>query len=317
MPETFTAPDRPSTGRRPAKDAVLAGAVDLAREAATAEAGEEVGEHLGFVLEGERLGSHYFAATAPGYVGWRWFVTLTRSPRSRTAMVCETGMLPGDGALLAPEWLPWSERLEPGDVGATDRLPFVADDERLERGFVATGDPQVDRVAIVELGLGRDRVMNPRALDAAATRWYNGSQGPGTSGARAAGADCATCGFIVPLAGSLGSLFGVCANEWSPDDGKVVSLDHGCGAHSETDLSRQGGEWSQSDPHLNDLELEVVESAGRGGGEDADGQAGEAGAQARDEGEDAHGDPGAQVRDDDAGVTAESNRPDAPTDQDS
>jgi hypothetical protein len=28
-------------------------------------------------------------------------------------------------------------------------------------------------------------------------------------------------------------MFGVCANEYSPSDGKVVSFDHGCGAHSE------------------------------------------------------------------------------------
>ena len=28
-------------------------------------------------------------------------------------------------------------------------------------------------------------------------------------------------------------MFGACANEWSPSDGLVVSLDHGCGAHSE------------------------------------------------------------------------------------
>jgi hypothetical protein len=37
----------------------------------------------------------------------------------------------------------------------------------------------------------------------------------------------------VPLAGSLRQLFGVCANEYAPDDGKVVAVDHGCGAHSE------------------------------------------------------------------------------------
>ena len=34
-------------------------------------------------------------------------------------------------------------------------------------------------------------------------------------------------------------LFGICANEWAADDGRVVSLDHGCGAHSETDVRRQ------------------------------------------------------------------------------
>jgi hypothetical protein len=40
------------------------------------------------------------------------------------------------------------------------------------------------------------------------------------------------------MAGALRSTFGVCANEWSPSDGRVISLDHGCGAHSETDVDQ-------------------------------------------------------------------------------
>src|SRR5690625_5806063 len=84
---------RPATGRKRASDAVLEGAVDLARSAL---GDEPVGEHLGFTLEAERLGTHYFAATAPGYHGWRWYVTLSRIPRSRNATVCESGLLPGD-----------------------------------------------------------------------------------------------------------------------------------------------------------------------------------------------------------------------------
>src|SRR5699024_6439905 len=110
------------------------------------------------------------------------------------------------------------ERLAPGDLRPTDRLPYIADDERLEPGYVATGDPETDRVAIVELGLDRTRVMTRPALDAAATRWYGSAHGPASAGAKAAGADCATCGFVIPLSGHLGTLFGVCANEWSPDD---------------------------------------------------------------------------------------------------
>ena len=42
-----------------------------------------------------------------------------------------------------------------------------------------------------------------------------------------------TCGFVVRLGGLLGQAFGVCANEYSPSDGHVVTMDHGCGAHSE------------------------------------------------------------------------------------
>ncbi|UFU03598.1 DUF3027 domain-containing protein [Ruania suaedae] len=259
---TFTG--KASPGRRPTKDAVLEGAVELAREALTSTT-DGVGEHLGFALESERLGIHSFAVTMPGYLGWRWYVSVSRAPRSRTATVCESGLLPGEGALLAPEWLPWSERLAPGDLGPTDRLPHVAEDDRLERGYVATGDPETDRLAIVELGLGRDRVMNAKALDAAATRWYHGSQGPESSGARAAEKCCASCGFLVPIAGSLGQLFAVCANEWSPDDGKVVSLDHGCGAHSETDVAPQGHEWSQSDLVLDEDRIVVVDGESSSG----------------------------------------------------
>src|SRR5699024_11921708 len=78
---------------------------------------------------------------------------------------------------------------------------------------------------------------SPPLFRSAATRWYEGSRGPDTGGSRAADASCASCGFVVPLAGSLGQLFGVCANEWAPDDGKVVSLDHGCGDRKSTRLN--------------------------------------------------------------------------------
>ena len=252
------------TGKK-SKDTVLAGA----REVARAALGDEpVGEYLGFELDAERLGTHYFASTAPGYRGWHWYVTVSRIPRSRTATVCESGLLPGKESLLAPAWLPWADRLAPGDVSATDRLPYVADDDRLEAGWLAgTGDAETDRLALRELGLGRERVMNRAAIDAAATRWYEGGRGPDTPGSKAAGAACATCGFVVPLAGSLGNLFGVCANQWSPDDGKVVSLDHGCGAHSETDVQQQGHEWEQSDLQVDEFDVDVLpeeESAGQG-----------------------------------------------------
>jgi hypothetical protein len=48
-----------------------------------------------------------------------------------------------------------------------------------------------------------------------------------------ANARCGTCGFYLPLAGSLRQIFGVCGNVFAPDDGRVVTADHGCGAHSE------------------------------------------------------------------------------------
>ncbi len=121
-----------------------------------------------------------------------------------------------------------------------------------------TGDEEQDVVAIEELALARARVLSPQGRDEAAERWYRGSRGPTTRGAVAAAADCGSCGFLVPLQGSLGQVFGVCANEWSPDDGKVVSLDHGCGAHSETDVEPQRSEWPDPDPLVDELHVEIV-----------------------------------------------------------
>ncbi len=241
------------------KDPVLAGALERAREAAIEEGGEFVGEHLGFVLDDTRLGTHYFECTNPGYRGWFWTVTVTRIPRSRTATVCESGLLPGPSALLAQEWVPWADRLSPEDVSPTDRLPYSSADSRLEPGFTPTGEAATDHVAIVELGLDRERVATRETLDAAAERWYQGDHGPDATGARAADADCRTCAFLLPLSGHLGNLFGVCVNEWSPSDGKVVAFDYGCGAHSETDVVDQPSEWIQSEPVLDETELEVLE----------------------------------------------------------
>ena len=150
--------------------------------------------------------------------------------------MCETDLVPGDGALLSPEWVPYAERLAPGDLGPGDLTPYVEADPLLEAGFEATGDEDVDEVALWELGLGRVRVLSAEGRDVAAQRWYDGDNGPSAPVAVKAPMACASCGFFLPMAGALRSVFGVCANAWSPSDGKVVSLDHGCGAHSEGDV---------------------------------------------------------------------------------
>lgn len=239
------------------KDAVLSTAVDLARSAAqeVAEVPDLVGEHLGVVVEGERLLAHRFASRAPGYRGWTWTVTLARVPRGRTATVCEVDLLPDEDALLAPAWVPWSERLRPGDLGPGDALPYLPDDDRLDPGYAATGAVDDDRVAIDELGLGRARVLSRVGRSEAAERWYTGPHGPTAPVAVAAAQPCSTCGFLVLMAGSMRTVFGVCANEWSPDDGSVVSMDHGCGAHSETDVPQLSTDWPAPPRPDDDLEL--------------------------------------------------------------
>jgi hypothetical protein len=232
-----------TTARTAGSDAVLDAAVDGARDVAEEVAGRgRVGEHLGAETEAERLVTHRFACLDAAYTGWHWAVTLARAPRAKAATVCEVVLLPGSESLLARAWVPWSERLAPGDLGVGDLLPTAADDDRLEPGYAATGragedddpaDDDSDRVAVWELGLGRARVLSPVGRDDAVDRWYSGEGGPEAPVAEAAPAPCSTCGFVVPLAGSLRRVFGVCANAFSPSDGRVVSYDHGCGAHSE------------------------------------------------------------------------------------
>jgi len=244
--------------RAAAPDAVCAAAVGLAQRAAEEVAdGRKVGEHLGVDAEGERVATHYFACLSKGYRGWRWAVTVARASRARSATVCEVVLLPGVDAVLSPTWLPWSERLAPGDLGPADQLPFREDDPYLEPGYTQTDDEDADQVALWELGLGRPRVLSPLGRSAAAERWYRGDRGPTADEAVHAAAACSTCGYFLTLGGSLRRVFGVCANEWSPSDGRVVSVDHGCGAHSETDIEPVEP-LPLPEPILDELGTEVV-----------------------------------------------------------
>ena len=154
---------------------------------------------------------------------------------------------------MAPEWVPWEERLQPGDVSRDDVLPYRDDDDRLESGLEDSGeypDLPTDR----ELGLGRVRVLSAKGHDQAAQRWYESERGPKRG--RRPKQTCSTCGFLMKMAGSMRLAFGVCANEWAPDDGCVVSLDHACGAHSETDVPNNGTDWPVRPSRVNDFLVE-------------------------------------------------------------
>jgi len=230
----------PTRSRRPTADAVCAAAVEQARAAAEEVAGDGVGEHLGLDADDERVVTHRFACRSPAYRGWYWAVTMIRAARARTPTVAETVLLPGETAVLPPAWVPWEERLRPGDLGPGDVLPPADDDDRLLPGWAADElsgfDPEVRPqvwLAAAEAGAARPRVLSSIGREDAVDRWYTGDRGPAAPLALAAADQCSTCAFLLPMAGSMGRLFGVCANEYAPDDGRVVSLDHGCGAHSE------------------------------------------------------------------------------------
>lgn len=92
-------------------DAELLAAHDLAI-AALAEVTpvSSIGAPAGYTLEDDGVVSLRFATTLPGYPGWFWTVSLARV-EGEAPTVLEVELLPGDGALLAPDWVPWAERL--------------------------------------------------------------------------------------------------------------------------------------------------------------------------------------------------------------
>lgn len=158
-PDPFTPLDEevgtPSLGvphklRRTSKvDEILAAAKDVAlqgvREIAPAHA-------IGLVhhvrAEEERLSTHLFECTLPGYRGWFWFATLSRAPRSRVATICEVGLLPGDDALIAPDWVPWADRVRPEDLQENVAQEKVESAETAEAEESAeSGEPAENKTA--------------------------------------------------------------------------------------------------------------------------------------------------------------------------
>jgi Protein of unknown function (DUF3027) len=311
-----------TTTRQAEPDQACADAVDLARDAAEADAGPgEVGAHIGMQVDADRVVTHLFASLNPAYAGWRWAVTVARAARSKVVTVSEVVLLPGPDSLLAPPWVPWTERVRPGDLKAGDLMPARSDDERLvpavaiagetglldwdendawrlgepgaelmgegaddgklgpdespgrDEGTGASGQPS----ARSETGRARTRrrsgprgrnrtpgllkparVLSATGRDEAALRWYTSEQGPDSPLASAAPANCLTCGFFVRLGGPLGRVFGVCANEYAPDDGKVVSVDHGCGAHSDGEAVAGVAEPDMMAPTVDELGYDML-----------------------------------------------------------
>jgi hypothetical protein len=279
-------------------DEACAQAGDLARAAAEEVAGPgQVGPHAGAEAAGDRVVTHLFACLDPAYTGWQWAVTVTRASRSKSVTVSESVLLPGAGSLLAPGWVPWSSRVRPGDLGVGDLLPAGSDDERLVPLVALEGDDGVldwddssewgsgsdlsestglsalprsaaqartdartDAGTDTGTGAGRARVLSAIGRDAAALRWYSSAHGPGTPLASAAPGPCMTCGFLVRLGGPLGRVFGACANEFAPDDGQVVSVDHGCGAHS--DAVTPTGSYDLPVPVIDELGFDLVDAPG-------------------------------------------------------
>lgn len=219
-----------------------------------------MGEALELVPEGEHVGTQYFACTQDGYPGWRWAVTVVHADAQDGATVDEIVLLPGRTAIIAPPWVPYRERIQPGDLSPGDILPTDEDDPRLVPAYFAGDDlDDSDKDVVDELGLGRVRVLSLEGRDLAAERWYDGDQGPESALAQGAPHQCSSCGFLTRLAGPLSTVFGVCANEYANDDARVVAFTHGCGAHSEAQLRKKQLPVPVPDPTFDTISLDDLE----------------------------------------------------------
>ncbi|HEY9565526.1 MAG TPA: DUF3027 domain-containing protein [Nocardioides sp.] len=230
-------------------DAVLVDAVEDARRALESEiAPAAVGPHLEARTEGERVVTHLFDSRLAGYAGWRWAVTVTSAVERAEITVDEIVLIPGPDAITAPPWVPYKDRIKPGDLSPGDLLPLEEDDPRVVPTYLV-GDDGIDplssqdiaqiRQVADDLGLGRVRTLSIEGINDAAQRWYDGDGGPDAPIAQSAPDHCYNCAFLVRLAGPLSQTFGVCANGSANDDGRVVTFNHGCGAHSEAQLTKK------------------------------------------------------------------------------
>lgn len=260
----------------------------------------QVGDFVEAIDLGENVTDFRFEAHVRGYEGWQWSVTLYHDVEMDRWTVNESSLVPTDKALRPPKWIPWKDRLEPGDLAVTDSIGTDPDDPRMEEGFRKTRSdnsqvgiqPDADGAqpsdaassvddaasedrqpstsgedideAVEQFDLSRRHVMTPLGRSQTAKRWYEGPHGPKSLSTKTAGGNpCSTCGFFIPLKGELNLLFGVCANKWSPDDGRVVSIDHGCGEHSEIDPPEPSHLWVQSKPAFDDLHIDIIAQAPR------------------------------------------------------
>ena len=247
-----------------------------------ADEDNQVGDFVEAIDLGDDVTDFRFETRVRGYEGWQWSVTLYHDVELDHWTVNESSLVPTDRALRPPAWIPWKDRLEPNDLAMTDSIGTEPDDPRLEEGFRATDagegapaeTPEMSETsetskedvedAVEEFELSRRHVLTPLGRAQTAKRWYEGPRGPKSLSTKTAdGNPCSTCGFFIPLKGELNLLFGVCANKWSPDDGRVVSVDHGCGEHSEIEPPEPSHLWVQSKPAFDDLHIDIIAQAPR------------------------------------------------------
>jgi hypothetical protein len=108
-------------------DERLTGAHDLALAALhEITPADTVGPAAGYTAEDDGVVSLRFHTRLSGYPGWFWTVAVAVVEDSEPT-VLEVELLPGDGALLAPDWVPWATRL--AEYQAAQAAAAAADDD--------------------------------------------------------------------------------------------------------------------------------------------------------------------------------------------
>jgi hypothetical protein len=132
------------------------------------------GDLISETVEQDGVYTLLFAATMGGYPGWHWTVSLAELEGEQPS-VLETELMPGDGALLAPDWVPWSERLEEyraaqaaaGEPDETAELAESDDDDDDHDLDDDHGDDPDDGIDFesdsVALAVGEDEQHEPEA----------------------------------------------------------------------------------------------------------------------------------------------------------
>ncbi len=97
-----------------------------------------VGKFLGTVDEETNVVSYRFQANMKEYLGWEWNVVVFQAKKADPT-VSEVVLLPGKESIVAPDWVPWSERRAELDKSEAKDLT-VADLEETEDSKADTED---------------------------------------------------------------------------------------------------------------------------------------------------------------------------------
>ena len=105
---------------------------------------ESIGELEVETIDHDGIATLQYACKLDGYPNWRWNVSLA-TLEGEDPTVMEAELLPGEGALVAPEWVPWSVRLaEFLEAQKQAAAAGIELDEELPEGLINLAEGALD-----------------------------------------------------------------------------------------------------------------------------------------------------------------------------